>query len=121
MSDQVTPDITMDVDNLYKEEMYTDQKIGTIRKMQPVLASGENDDSRPVLFLGQAQMMTPAGALPLSFDLEADDLAQAIEKFGEAAAKALEDTMEELKELRRQQASQIVVPGQQGSPQIQMP
>jgi len=113
--------MNMDAANLYREEIYTDQKIGTIRVMTPVTLAGERDESRAVQYVGQAQMMTPAGALPLTFELAADNLEKAVEAFSEGAAQALEDTMKELQELRRQQASQIVVPGADGGPKIQMP
>ena len=114
-------EMNMDVANLYREEIYTDQKIGTIRVMTPVTANGERDDARAVQYVGQAQMMTPAGALPLTFELAVDNLADAVAGFGDGAKQAMEDTMRELQEMRRQQASQIVVPGQDGGPQIQMP
>lgn len=120
MQDPNAPEIKMDADNLYREDMFTDQKVGTIRRMTPVDASGEVDSSRKVLFIGQAQMMTPAGALPLTFELEAESLNEAIEKYGDGANQALEETMAELQEMRRQQASQIVVPGEAGS-KIQLP
>lgn len=111
----------MDAGNLYREDMYTDQKIGTIRVMTPVTAAGEPDNSRDIQYIGQAQMMTPAGALPLSFELPVDNLAAAVEAFSDGAAKAMEDTMKELQEMRRQQASQIVVPGSDSGPKIQIP
>lgn len=113
--------MTMDSTNLYREDVYTDQKIGTIRVMTPVTADGEVDTARPVQYVGQAQMMTPAGALPLSFELNVDNLADAVAGFSAGAQVAMEDTMKELQEMRRQQASQIVVPGAEGNPQIQMP
>ena len=119
MSDELQ--MTMDSANLYREDVYTDQKIGTIRVMTPVTADGEVDHTRPVQYVGQAQMMTPAGALPLSFELNFDNLADAVAGFSAGAQVAMEDTMKELQEMRRQQASQIVVPGAEGNPQIQMP
>ncbi|PID42327.1 MAG: hypothetical protein CSB48_10940 [Proteobacteria bacterium] len=115
----------MDSDSLYREEVVTDQKIGTIRIMTPINANGDTDNNRKVQYIGQAQMMTPAGALPLTFELEADNLADAIEQFSDAAQVSMEKTIEELKEYRRQQASSIVVPGSGGMPpgggKIQMP
>ena len=120
MQDLNAPEIAMDAEALYREEVFTDQKVGTIRRMTPVTAQGETDSAREVLYVGQAQMMTPAGALPLTFEIEAKDLAEAVQKFAEGANKALEETMQELQEMRRQQASQLVVPGESGS-RIQMP
>ncbi|MEM7704948.1 MAG: hypothetical protein AAF358_05310 [Pseudomonadota bacterium] len=124
------PELKMDAENLYKEEVFSDQRLGTIRKMTPVNADGEIDSSRDVQFIGAAQLMTPAGPLPLNFVIEADSLTAAVEAFGDHAQQALDQTMEELKELRRQQQSSIVVPqvdptgGLAGGPpggKIQMP
>lgn len=105
---------SMDTSALYLEETFTDNAVGTIRRMTPVDADGKPDPSRPVQYIGQAQMMTPAGALPLSFEIEADSLGAACAQFGELAQKSMEETIKELQEMRRQQASQIVVPGQGG-------
>jgi hypothetical protein len=115
-----SPEIIMDAASLSREEVYTDSRIGSIRKMIPVTADGEPDESRPVQFFGSTQIMTPGGALPLSFEIETETLAGAVAGFGEAAKVAVEKTMEELKEMQRQQASSIVVPGRENS-KIQMP
>lgn len=114
MSNDQLPEIKLDIENLYREEMFTDHKVGTLRKMTPVTVEGEVDSNRDVLFVGQAQMMTPAGALPLNFEIEATSLADALDKFGAEAQACLERTLEELREMQRQQASSIVVPGQGG-------
>ena len=116
MTDENKIDIKMDADSMYREEVYTDRKMGTIRVMQPVKTDGSDDNERSVLFLGQAQLMTPMGALPLAFEIEAASLQEAIEKYPENAQLAVDKTMEELKELRRQQASSIVMPGDPGLP-----
>jgi hypothetical protein len=115
--------------NLYREEIFTDQKIGTIRQLTPVKADGSRDDARPVLFVGETSLMTPAGQLPIHFRLEGADLGAAAKQFSDAANKAIQDTMEQLRELRRQAASSIVVPdmtkggmgGLGGGGKIQMP
>src|SRR5699024_5022235 len=91
-----------------------DLKVGSIRRLIPVTANGEDDDSRSVRYEGQASLMTPAGNLPLSFELEADNLADAITRFPDAVNAAAERTIEELKEMQRQQSQQIQVPGQGG-------
>ena len=113
------PEISMDASALTREETYTDSKVGTIRKMTPVSIDGEVDDSRAIQFVGSTQIMTPGGALPLSFEIETDTLEGAVAGFGDAAKLAVERTMEELKEMQRQQASSIVVPGRDNK--IQMP
>lgn len=107
--------ISMDQDNLYKEEMFTDRKMGTIRVMTPIKSDGSVDAARAVVYVGQAQLMTPMGALPLAFEIDAASLADAVTKYPDGAQKAVDSAMEELKELRRQQASSIVVPGSGGA------
>jgi hypothetical protein len=105
----------MDSTQLYREETFTDRKVGTIRRLTPVVADGSDDSARPVLFVGQAQVMTPMGALPISFELEASTLDAAIEKFGPAAEQAVQQTMRELQEMRREQASSLVIPDAGGA------
>ena len=105
-----TPAIRMDTANLYREETFTDNAVGTLRRLTPVTAGGETDPGRPVQFIGTTQVLTNAGPLPLSFEIEAQTLTEAADAFGEAARKAFEHTMEELREMQRQQASSIVVP-----------
>jgi len=101
---------TMDATQLYREDIFTDRRVGTIRQLTPVSADGSVDSARPVLYVGQAQVLTPVGAVPLSFELEATSLAAAIAKFGEAAEQAMQQTMRELQEMRREQASSLVIP-----------
>jgi hypothetical protein len=105
----------MDSAQIYREETFTDRKVGTIRRLTPVSAAGAADSARPVLFVGQAQVMTPMGAVPISFEIEALTLDVAIEKFGTAAEQAVQQTMQELQELRREQASSLVIPDAGGA------
>ena len=104
------PEPKMDSQDLYREDVYSDRRVGTIRVMTPVKADGSPDPARATSFVGQAQIMTPAGALPLSFEIEAKTLAEACEGFAAGAKVAFEETMQELQEMRRQQASSIVIP-----------
>jgi hypothetical protein len=106
---------TMDATQIYREEIFTDRKVGTIRRMTPVTLDGTADAARPVIFVGQAQVMTPMGAVPISFELDAATLAAAVEKFGAAAEQAVQQTMRELQELRREQASSLVIPDAAGA------
>jgi hypothetical protein len=108
--DQGLPEIKIDATALYSEETFTDRRAGTLRRMQPVTVDGAPDPSRPVLFAGQTQLMTPGGVLPLMFEIEATTLAEAIAKFPDAVKQALEDAIEEAREMRREAASRIVVP-----------
>jgi hypothetical protein len=92
-----------------------------------VLPDGSADASRPVIYMGQTQLMTPGGVLPLGFEIEAPDLATAIERFPEAVRRALEEAIEEAQQMRREAASRIVVPeggaalGQSLGSKIKMP
>jgi hypothetical protein len=104
----------MDPNSLFREEQFTDQKIGSIRKLTPVKADGSDDGDRDVIFFGAAQVMTPMGAMPLNFPLEGTTVGAAAEDFAVKAALAVEQAAREMEEMRREQASQIVVPGQSG-------
>ena len=104
------PVAKMDPGALWKEEPFTDRKVGVIRRMTPVKADGSPDPSRKTAFVGEASLMTPAGSLPLSFEIPADNLETAVAGYGPALEEALAEAMEELKELRRRAASQIVIP-----------
>ncbi len=104
----------MDPTQIYHEETFTDRRVGTIRRLTPVTADGGSDPTRTVMFVGQAQVMTPMGAVPISFELDSPTLDGAIAKFGEAAEQAVQQTMRELQELRREQASSLVIPDAAG-------
>jgi len=114
MTEQELPKMAMDANELYREENYTDARVGSIRCMVPVKSDGSDDDSRSVRYLGSTQVMTEAGALPLSFEIEAENLSAAVEKFEEGARQALEDMMKKVEEMRREQASRIMTPGDTG-------
>lgn len=103
--------IDMDGANLYREETYTDRRVGSLQILTPVTGRGERDASRPVLFVGQTQVLTPSGALPLSFEIDAQTLDEAVLKFGADAEEALAQTMQRLEEMRREAASSLIVPG----------
>ena len=125
---ETTNDIKVDPNSLFLEEVFTDRRIGTIRRLTPVKKDGERDTSKAVLYIGETQVLTPAGALPIGFEIGAGSLEEAAEKFGQLAKDAIERTVKELQELRRQAASQIVVPqgplpplGGGGGGKIQMP
>ena len=115
---QQLPEIKLDLAQLYREEIFTDRKAGTLRRLVPVLADGNTDSSRPVIYSGQTQLLTPAGVLPLAFELEAASLEDACTKFPEAVKIAIEQAIEEAREMRREAATRIVVPdaGGMGGP-----
>ena len=100
----------MNAADLYLEEIFTDRRVGTIQRMTPVTADGSPDGARSVVYVGQAQVMTPAGALPLSFEIPAASLADAVAGFGAAAEQAVAETMQRLQEMRREAAGSIILP-----------
>ena len=104
------PEIKLDANSLYREETFTDRKAGTLRRLTPIKTDGTTDSSRAVLFSGQTQLLTPAGVLPLVFEIEAKSLDEALRAFPEAVKLALDEAIEEARELRREAASRIVVP-----------
>ena len=101
----------MDAASLYREEIYTDRAAGTLRVLAPVKSDGTADTARPTLFIGEAQILTNMGPLPISFEVDAENLAEAIENYAEAAKVGVERAVRELQELRRQASSSIVLPG----------
>ena len=109
-NEQQLPEIKLDATQLYREEIFTDRKAGTLRRLTPVTGDGADDTSRTVLYSGQTQLLTPAGVLPLAFELEATSLEDACNKFPDAVKIAIEQAIEEAREMRREQASRIVVP-----------
>ncbi|HTQ77437.1 MAG TPA: hypothetical protein VMI15_05400 [Burkholderiales bacterium] len=118
----------MNPKDLWLEEIFTDRRVGTIRRMTPVKGDGARDDSREVSYVGETQVLSQIGTLPITFPLEAKSLEEAAKLFGPAAKAAIERTVKELQDLRRQAASSIVIPqggmppgGVPGGGKIQMP
>lgn len=116
MAEQTLDDINpqMDVANLYTEELITDRKVGTIHVLTPITPEGSRDASRPMIFLGEANLMTQMGPLPISFEIPAETVAEAVLGYGEAAKKGIKDTIERIQAMRRDAANQIVTPGMPG-------
>jgi hypothetical protein len=117
MVDERNQDPQMDAAALFREEMFTDRKVGAIRRLTPVTGDGVPDTTRPVVYIGQAEIMTNMGPVPLSFEIEGKTLDQAVAGFAAAAAVAIERTVQQIQEMRRQAASQLVVP-QGGMPNL---
>ena len=110
MANDIPAELRMETSSLYREELVTDRRVGSIRVLTPIRPDGLTDPTRAVAYVGEAQLLTPAGVLPLAFEVDARSLAEAIEKFAAGAAQALERTRREIEQLRREAASQIVVP-----------
>src|SRR4029079_19185980 len=93
---------SMDSTSLYREEIFTDRAVGTLRVLTPVTVDGAPDKSRPTIYTGEAQLMTNMGPLPISFDVPAVSLSEAVAKYAEAAKEGVAHAMRELAEMRRQ-------------------
>jgi hypothetical protein len=117
MAEERNGDPHMDAAGMYLEEVFTDRKVGGIRRLTPVKSDGSVDTTRPVLFLGQAEIMTNMGPVPINFEIEGKTLDQAIAGFSVAATAAIERTVQQIQDMRRQAASQLVVP-QGGIPNL---
>ena len=105
-----TADMKMDATSLFREEIYTDRAAGTIRVLIPVTRDGGPDQTRATIYTGEAQILTNVGPLPISFDIPAATLGEAVQKYGDAAKEGVERAMRELQEMRRQASSSIVLP-----------
>lgn len=118
MSEEQNPlgDLAVDTANLYREETFSDLKVASIRRLTPVTVEGLDDPSRPTMFIGETTLMSARGPLPINCPIEATTLQEAFDAFPEAVQAAVERLMEEARELQRQEASRIVVPGQGPGP-----
>ena len=104
-------EITVDANNLYREEVFTDLRVATIRRLTPIQADGSPDPNRQPLFSAQTHLMSQAGPLPVEAPLNATTLEEAIASFPTAIQEAVDKLIEEAKEMRRRESSRIVVPG----------
>jgi hypothetical protein len=108
---QSLENIKIDGDNLWKEENFTDLKVGSIRKLTPIKIDGTEDDSRKPTFSATTNIMTPGGALPISGEIEAANLEEAVEKFSDAINAAVKQLQDDMIRYQQEQASKIVTPG----------
>ncbi len=105
-------DFNLNDKDLYKEESYTDLKVGAIRNLTPVKADGSLDESRDPIFMGQTQLMSPNGPLPVNCMIDAKSLSEALEKFPEAIKQEVEGLIAKAQEAKEKESSRIIVPGQ---------
>ena len=104
--------IKIDGSNLWKEENITDLKVGNIRRLTPIKLDGSEDEARTASYSATTNIMTPNGALPISGEIEATNLAEAVEKFPEAINAAVKKLQEERIRMQQEQANKIVTPDQ---------
>jgi hypothetical protein len=104
-------EISVDTENLHREEIFTDLHAASIRRLTPVKADGSTDGGRDVIYIGETNLMTQMGPLPVQFPIEATSLDDAFSQFAEGVKGAIERLNERAKEMVREESSRIVVPG----------
>jgi len=104
-------DLTVNENNLYLEESFTDLELASIRRLTPVKPNGIKDKNRKPIFVGHTQLMTPQGPLPIQSLLEAKNLREAMENYPATMKTAIEKMLEEVKKIQRKEDSRIIIPG----------
>lgn len=108
-------DFIADKKNLYREEIVTDLRVASIRKLIPIHLDGSPDPGRETIFLGSTQLGTPQGPLPIKAKLEAQTLEEALDLFPKAMEAETHRVIQNFKRMEEQQkkakSSRIIVPG----------
>ena len=104
--------IEVDLTNLYRDELITDCKVAQIRRLIPINSDGSDDSTRPILYSGSTQIMLPTGPLPISAEIDAESLEDALKKFPEAIKNAVDEMVARAQQLQREEASRIVTPSE---------
>ncbi len=109
-------DFTLDQQNLFREESYTDLKAGSIRRLIPVRPDGTTDDSRNEIYIGATQLMTNEGPLPVQARLMANNFEEALAVFPDTMRQATVEMVEQFEKMQQKMKaeadSRIIVPGQ---------
>jgi hypothetical protein len=108
--EQSLENIKIDGSNLWKEENFTDLQVGSIRKLTPIKLDGTEDETRQATWSATTNIMTPGGALPISGEIEATNLAEAVENFPKAINAAIKQLQEDMIRMQQEQANRIVTP-----------
>jgi len=107
-------DFQVDKTNLYREISLTDLKIANIRQLIPVTIDGEDDPNRETIFIGNTQLGTPQGPIPMQAKLEATTLEEAMDLFPKAMELETQKVIENFKRMEAEQKkekSNIIMPG----------
>ena len=104
----------VDKTNLYREISITDLKIANIRQLIPVNIDGSDDTSRETIFIGNTQLGTPQGPIPMQAVLEATSIEEAMDFFPEAMELETQKVIENFKRMearQKKEKSNIIMPG----------
>lgn len=96
-------DFTVDPNNLYREENFTDIKVAAIRRLIPVKPDGSEDDGRTPIFMGQTQLITPSGPVMLQSLLNAETIEEAMNQFPAAMQLQMDKMIAEMREKQSQE------------------
>src|SRR5256886_16101136 len=102
------PEVQLDLQALYREDVFTDRRAGSIRRLTPVTADGSVDPTRPVLFSGQTQLLTPAGVVALGVGIEAGTLGGGVKEIPGGGRGARRQAGAEARALRPGAAARLV-------------
>ena len=106
---QETVEFQLDRSNLYLEETFTDLRVGSVKRFTPVTPDGTPDKTRQTVFIGQANVHTPHGPLPVQSMIRAKELSQAFKRFPEAMEQAVHQLIEEARRLSEEKPSSPVI------------
>src|SRR2546425_7497183 len=110
------PEPKMDATNLYREEIITDRRVGTIRLLTPISPSGAVDSKRKVLYVGETQVLTAGGSPSLPFVPCTGPPSQAIAKISACGHRPVGGTIPEITKPRRQARSAAATPHMRNAP-----
>ncbi len=99
---------TINKDNLYLEETFTDLENGVIKRFTPL---GEHSQDK-VKYVAMATIMTIRGPMPINAPM-ADDvnsLDEACQKFRETVDAYIQELVKQAQEMEREQRSRIITP-----------
>ena len=105
--------LAIDTANLFREESITDTQSANIKQLIPINLDGTEDKSRERQFIGDTTLMTQMGPIPVQFPLSATNLQEAFTMFPEGVQGAIEKLQERAQQMAKEEASRIVVPGQE--------
>ena len=105
--------LKIDTTNLFREESITDTQSANIKQLIPITLDGMEDSSRERQFVGDTTLMTQMGPIPVQFPIPAKNLEEAFTMFPEGVQGAVEKLQERAQDMAREEASRIVVPGQE--------
>ena len=111
MSEKIV-EMGINVDNLYREEVYTDLESGAIKCYIPIKIDGTSDETRERKFMVMTNIMSPQGIIPISalLDEDVNTLEKAIIGFREGIDNRIEQMVEDAQRQAIEEQSRIVTP-----------